>query len=67
VLDDLPSWINNNSKRSGDSRCNGDGGTNRLTGTDNGQKTRSNGQSVTYSSAGKAEGSSEPSWGDGAS
>jgi hypothetical protein len=62
MLDDLPSWINNNnSERSGDSRCNRDSGINRLTGSDNGQKTRSNGQSLTYSSAGKAEGRSEPS------
>jgi hypothetical protein len=58
VLDDLPSWINNNSERSGDSKCNCDGGANRLTGTDNGQKTRSNGQGLTYSGVGKAEGSS---------
>jgi hypothetical protein len=62
MLDDLPSWINNNnSERSGDSRCNRDSGINRLTGSDNGQKTRSNGQSLTYSSAGKAEGRFEPS------
>jgi hypothetical protein len=56
VLDDLPSWINDNSNRDGKSRCNRDGGTSRLTGTDDGQKTRSNGQGLTYSSAGKAEG-----------
>jgi hypothetical protein len=65
VLDDLPSWINNNSERSGDSKCNCDGGANRLTGTDNGQKTWSKGQRLTYSSAGKAESGSEPSRGDG--
>jgi hypothetical protein len=59
VLDDLPSWINNNSERSGDSRCSRDGGTNRLTGTNNRQKSRSDRQSLTYSSAGKAEGNSE--------
>ena len=58
VLDDLPSWIHDNSERDWKSRCNRDGGTSRLTGTDNGQKTRSNGQGLTYSSAGKAEGSS---------
>jgi hypothetical protein len=65
VLDDLPSWIHDNSERDWKSRCNRDGGTSRLTGTDNGQKTRSNGQGLTCSRAGKAEGSSEPSWGDG--
>jgi hypothetical protein len=58
VLDDLPSWINNNSERSGDSRCNRGGGTNRLTGSDNGQKTRSNCQTLTYSSTGKDDGAS---------
>jgi hypothetical protein len=60
VLDDLPSWINDSSDRNGESRRNRDGGTDLLTGTDDGQKTRSKGQG-TGSSVGKAEGGSEPS------
>lgn len=54
VLDDLPSWINNNSKRRGDSRCSRDSGADRLTGTNKRQKSRSNRQSLTCSSTGKA-------------
>jgi hypothetical protein len=66
VLDDVPSWINDNSERDWGARHSRDGGTSRFTrGTDARQKTPSNGQGLACSSVGEAESSSDPGWGNG--
>jgi hypothetical protein len=66
VLDDVPSWIDDNSERDRGARRNRDDGTSRFTrGTDARQETPNNGQGLACSSVGEAESSSDPGWGNG--
>jgi hypothetical protein len=58
VLDDVPTWVNGNSKRNEGEWRNRDGGTSLTRGTDTRQNPRNDGQGL--SSAGEAEGGSEP-------